>query len=592
MSDYDPEGENGMSSKRNVEDRLRNALIEQDSVQEDAEKTDTLNQNKARDFFIIRRVIDSLKHLPDLSMVYLAIVDVVIDEIEAENCSLMLLDKDSNKLVVKAAKGKQDNRGSYYGNESYRRKPFEVGKGIAGIVAKEGKSLLIRNTGEEKSFINILDSEINIKSLLCVPITDKNGVIGVFNLSHSRTEAFSENDLEVLNVISDLAATSLTSAGFFDSLQHMNETLEKKVEDETEKVKSFEGKYRALVKSANDGIFIVENETFKFTNRKFQDMMGYSAEELSEYSLNAILMDDELGLFFQRMKGASEDKKLPSHYELTAVRKDGTQIEVEISTAIIDYEGNKAIQGIVRDITPRKELDRLKSNFLAMAAHELRTPLTLINGYNRMLLTEEAGPLNEFQRKILKECSKSGKRLSDFASEVLELSKIESGRMDFDFKETNINNCIENGIRQLRYIARKKRIELKKNLSLDLPMLPLDSSKIEQVLVNLVENAIKFSPEDGTVEIKAKRVSPDAVEVSVVDYGPGISQDDIEVIFDEFIVGRRIKNRGGTGLGLAICKKIIEAHKGRIWVESRENRGSTFSFILPIIKSLHGTRIN
>jgi signal transduction histidine kinase len=113
-------------------------------------------------------------------------------------------------------------------------------------------------------------------------------------------------------------------------------------------------------------------------------------------------------------------------------------------------------------------------------------------------------------------------------------------------------------------------------------LLPLDKDKIERVLVNLLENAIKFNPEDGKVEVEAKLASPDIIEVSVTDYGLGIRNEEKEVIFNEFVVGTKDKERGGTGLGLSICKKIIEAHKGRIWVESEENEGAKFIFVLPI----------
>ena len=575
-----------MPFERCLEDKLKNALKERGVAHQTAARATVLYQNKARDFSIVQRVIDSLKYLPDLSKVYLAIVDVVVSETEAENCSLMLLDRDGNELVVKVAMGKKDNTGRYYGDKSHSGKRLALGTGIAGMVAQEGKPLLIEDTRKEKRFVNLDDSGIDVRSLLCVPIMDKDAVIGVFNLSHSRAGAFCDNDLVILDIISSLAVTALTSAGLFESLQYLNKTLEKKVEDETKKVKAYEGKYRALVKNANDGIFIVEDGVFRYTNRKFQEMMGYSAEELSSNSFKMVFSHDELGLFFHRMNGEVEKDKLPSHYELTVIQKGGAELEVEISTAAIDYEGDKAIQGIVRDITPRKELERLKSNFLAMAAHELRSPLVMISGYNKMLLNEEVGALNDFQKKILKDCIKSGKRLNNFANEVLELSKIEAGRMDFEFKETDVGDCIENGVKQVKYIARKKRIELKRTLPQDLPSLSLDKNKIEQVMINLIENAIRFSPEEGKIAIEAKLVSPDVVEVSVIDHGQGIPHEEMDIIFDEFMVGKKIMNRKGTGLGLAICKKIVQAHKGRIWVESWEDKGSKFTFALPVARSM------
>lgn len=575
-----------MTSEKGLEDRLSDAIRERVLSSQVLAETISHHKNMARNFSIVRRVVDSMRHLPDLSMVYIAIVDIVVDEIEAENCSLMILDRYSNELVVKVAKGKRDKTGRFYDDKISCGKRFAVGTGIAGMVAKEGKPVIIGDTSEEKMFVNLEDSEIEVRSLLCVPVLDREGVIGVFNLSHSQVGAFCEDDHAILDAIANLASIALVSAGLFESLQRMNETLESRVREETEKVKAIEGKYRAVVQNATDGMFIVEDSVFRFTNKKFQDLVGYSAQELDSKKFRMVMSPDELSLFFWRMEGEPEGEELPSHYEITVIRKDGGRLEAEVSTAIINYEGRRAIQGILRDITPRKELDRLKSNFLAMAAHELRSPLTLITGYNKMLLKEEAGTLNDLQKKILKECNKNGKRLNAFAREVLELSKIEAGRMEFKFEEADIGDCIDKGLKQVKHLAKKKRVGLKKKLPYDLPKLPLDRGKIRQVLVNLVENAISFSPPNEKVEIEARLASRGVVEVSVVDSGPGIPEDERELIFDEFMVGKKVNNREGTGLGLAICKKIIEAHKGRIWVKSQEGGGSRFIFVLPVAGGL------
>ncbi|MDY6854862.1 MAG: ATP-binding protein [Thermodesulfobacteriota bacterium] len=576
-----------MSSEDEMKNKSKDILGQEKLDDKVVSKIDGSYQNSTRDITIVNRIIDSIRDLPDLSSVCLAIVDIVIDEIDAENCSLMLLNGETNELIVKVAKGKKDKSGRYYDDKNYCGRKFSLGVGTAGMVAKEGIPFLIEDTKEDNHFIDYNDSEVTVRSLLCVPIMDKGRVIGVFNLSHSRVNAFSEKDQMILVIISHLSAMAFVSAFYFEAMKHLNETLEERVKEKTEEVRAYEERYIRLISNANDGIFIIEDGVFTFANKRFLDMVKYSDEELYFKKIEMIFLNDQCNPFFQMINEGTTEGEISSHYELKAIKRDGEKLEVEVGITIIDDDsGKKAIQGIVRDISFRKELESLKSNFLAMAAHELRNPLSLISGYNKMLLNEEVGPLNTFQKKIIQECYKSGKRIHKFSSEFLELSKIEAGKMEFDFQEANINGCIEKALNQIKYLAEEKRIDIKKIVSHNFPLLPLDKDKIERVLVNLLENAIKFNHEGGKVEVKTELASPEVVEVSVTDNGLGIRNEEKEVVFDEFVIGTKRKEGVGTGLGLSICKKIIEAHKGRIWVESEENKGAKFIFALPLSSSL------
>jgi PAS domain S-box-containing protein len=579
-----------MSLERRLKDSLKDSLIDRDLYKKALSEINVLYKNQAKNLFIVHHIIDSMSYLPNINKVYLSIIDIVLDVTEAENCSLMLLDRETNSLVIKAAKGRKDERGRYYDQKDYIGKRFKIGEGIAGIVAKEGKPLLIKNTKREKAFIAIGGHSQDVKSLLCEPIFKNNKVIGVFNLSGSKPGVIKENNKIILRIISNLISTVLISANLFEVLQQLNETLEERVKEQTEKVRAFEDKYRALVQNANDGIFILQDSVFKFANPKFKEMVGYSEKELSSKNFNDIFFPDHLGLFSLKMEGKLTEKELPSQYELTAVRKDGSKLELEVSTAFINYEGNKAIQGIIRDITPRKELERLKSNFLATAAHEFRTPITIIAGYNNTLLKEDAGPLNDIQRQILKNSKISCDYVKKFAIEILDLSKIESGKMEMNINEVEIIECIENVLGQMRNLACKKGVKFEKKFSQNLPKVPIDQNKIEQVLINLIANALSFTPKGGIIKVGTKAPSSDFIEGYVTDNGIGISNEEVNIIFDEFSVSKRVKNDERIGLGLCICKKIVEAHRGRIWVEPGKNKGSKFTFVLPLISKYNETK--
>jgi signal transduction histidine kinase len=247
----------------------------------------------------------------------------------------------------------------------------------------------------------------------------------------------------------------------------------------------------------------------------------------------------------------------------------------------------RTIQGIIRDTTAGKELELFDLNSLAMIVHELRTAVTLINGYNKVLLKKETGPLTPLQRKILKECQISCKRLINFTGEILELSRAEAKGIKINFQEEAIDQCIRKICRELNPMAQKKGLTLKESLpKKGLPKGYFDKDRIEQVLTNLIKNAIQYTPKGGEVKIEIIPPFKDVFKVYVADNGSGVPSEERESIFEEFVVGRNSNNKEGIGLGLAICKKIVEAHHGKIWVEPGEGGGNRFIFTLPLMDRL------
>ena len=556
------------------------------------EKAVHAHKDMAREFSLIKRIIDSMRFLPDLAKVYLTIVDVVIDETEAENCSLMLLDRDTGKLVIKAAKGRLDEKGRYYNQKVSRGRSFDISEGIAGKVAAEGRPFLIADTMKEKLFLDCGEPLSEIRSLLCVPIANQNGVLGVFNLSSPQPEVFNQDDQTVISAIADLAATTLSTFLLYEQLQELNESLEEKVSEKTAILKASEQKYRALVQGANDGIFIYRNGVFKFANRHFAEMLGYSTQDFSLESLNSGVSVEPTRRRLQEIEESLDREGSSSCFESTIVSKDGREVKVEVGATIVEYEGSRAVQSIVRDITSRKELERLKTNFLAMIAHELRTPIMIITGYNRMMLQGETGPLSPLQQKILNESKKSCDRLTTFAREVMDLSRMEAGKMELNLQEEEIGGCIEEIFREVEALAGKKKISLEIKVPGEkLPKILLDKSRIEQVLLNLTINAINYTPEGGEIRIEAQSPTGSFLEISVTDNGIGVPEEERRNIFDEFKVGKRTGGKDGVGLGLAICKKIIEAHGGKIWLEPGKKEGSRFIFTLPLKEQLRSIQV-
>ncbi|MGH7773920.1 MAG: ATP-binding protein [Candidatus Binatia bacterium] len=231
-----------------------------------------------------------------------------------------------------------------------------------------------------------------------------------------------------------------------------------------------------------------------------------------------------------------------------------------------------------------RELDNMKSDFVSNVSHELRTPLTAIKGSADLLLREVAGPLNEKQTHYLTRVRSNTQHLAGLINDLLDLSKIEAGKIELAATRVSLGGLVYEVVETLRPIATEKLIALEATAPEPSILVWADRDKVTQVLMNLIGNAIKFTPAQGRVTVSTARDGKEWVQVSVKDTGTGIPAEEAPKIFDKFYqaaeVGRQKPK--GTGLGLAISKALVELHGGRIWVESQLNRGSTFSFTLPV----------
>ncbi len=251
-----------------------------------------------------------------------------------------------------------------------------------------------------------------------------------------------------------------------------------------------------------------------------------------------------------------------------------------------------------------QEVNRQKTVFLASAAHELKTPLAVIKGYYDLLLSSSLGKLTDKQRDILEESKESCERLVRLVSMFLNYSALESGKLVLQLRENDLRECLEEMAGRWSEAFKRKGVKLEAQLDPSIPTFKFDYQKVQQAAANLLDNALKHTPTGGTVTMRAKphfwerRVAevapveerrrfrlprPNSVEVSVTDSGTGIAPEHHQEIFEDFV--RVDRNTSGMGLGLAIAKRLIQAHRGKIWVESESMRGSTFAFLLPMDQS-------
>jgi len=224
-----------------------------------------------------------------------------------------------------------------------------------------------------------------------------------------------------------------------------------------------------------------------------------------------------------------------------------------------------------------------KSEFLANMSHELRTPLNAIIGFSEVLQEKLFGELNEKQAEYTDDILSSGRHLLSLINDILDLSKIEAGRMELEVTTFYLPDAIENALLLIRERASRHGIKLERMIDQRLGDFTGDERKIKQVLVNLLSNSVKFTPEGGQIKVEAK-LGDNAVIVSVTDTGIGIAKEDQEAIFEEFrqASGNYAQKREGTGLGLTLTRRFVELHGGKIWVESEVGKGSTFTVTLPM----------
>ncbi|TMH63675.1 MAG: GAF domain-containing protein [Betaproteobacteria bacterium] len=247
---------------------------------------------------------------------------------------------------------------------------------------------------------------------------------------------------------------------------------------------------------------------------------------------------------------------------------------------------NARLVGEIRDKSLQLEVaNKHKSEFLANMSHELRTPLNAIIGFSEVLLERLFGDLNEKQDDYLKDIHSSGRHLLSLINDILDLSKIEAGRMELEVSTFDLASALSNAMTLVRERAQRHTIALEQQVDPQLGEITADERKFKQILVNLLSNAVKFTPDGGRIDVSARR-EEDNVVIAVHDTGIGIAEQDQAAVFEEFRqVGRDYTNKQeGTGLGLALTRKFVELHGGRIWLESKPGKGSTFTFTIPMTR--------
>lgn len=493
--------------------------------------------------------------------------------------------------------------------------PVPVGQGLTAHLLRSGKSIFF-SPEREIPEVEILGTPPKV--WVGVPLIVRTRTIGVMVVQHySDADIFTEREQHILEFVSSQVATAIDRKLASEmlqksqaSLEALNRDLERRVEERTAQVRQSEATYRALFENSNDGIFLLSPQGEELrANQQALDIIGYTLEDYQtfmKFNVSVIALAEQDPDFDAHFQAVLHGEHVPL-YERIFIKKDGTKINVEVNlSAVRDANGNVIlVQSVVRDITERKKAEealresrdqlsaanaalekasRLKDEFLASMSHELRTPLTGILGLSEMLQLQTYGALSEKQIKALKNIESSGRHLLDLINDILDLSKIEAGKLDMQFASCSVVDICHASLQLVKGMAQQKKQSVSFSIPPDSIHVRADARRLKQMLVNLLSNAIKFTPEGGLLGLEILPHKEDkTISFSVWDKGIGIKPEDLGRLFKPFVQldSNLARQYSGTGLGLSLVQRMAELHGGSISVESVPAEGSRFTILLP-----------
>jgi PAS domain S-box-containing protein len=364
-----------------------------------------------------------------------------------------------------------------------------------------------------------------------------------------------------------------------------------------------EERYRRIVETANEGIGTIDDASkITFVNQRLAKLLGHPAEAMLGQPLGSFLPQTAAARAAHRLRVRRSQDGISEENEVWFVRKDGSELRALLKTSPIRGSGGEYVGTLVmvtdrthRDLAEeelRRERDRvqrlqetsrLKGEFLANMSHELRTPLNAIIGFTELMYRGKVGPVSADHTEYLGDILTSSKHLLRLINDVLDLAKVESGKMEFRAETVDLAELAQEIGEILRGLAASKRLSIDIQVGQAIGPVVVDPGRVKQILYNYLSNAIKFTPEGGNITVRITPEGTALFRIEVEDTGVGISAEDLGRLFIEFQqLDRRDSNEfHGTGLGLTLTKRIAEAHGGRVEVRSTPGQGSTFSAILP-----------
>lgn len=485
---------------------------------------------------LVGRTVTSLL---DLDEILTTVVEAAVRLTGAEEGSLLLVDDESGELYMRASKN--------FDEEFARTFRLHVRDSLAGQVIASGEPVLIDESSPQKILTSYL-----VHSLIYVPLRLRGRVIGVLGVDNRKAGlSLTNEDKDVMMAMADYAAIAIENAQLF----HRSEVERNKLE--------------TILTQSENGVIVTDPEDrLLLINRAAMQAFGVEGKLVGKPVVE--IFEDEKLIALLCTKS-----KLP-HLD-----------EIEVDARWFYSVQRTPIEGVgqaivFHNITHLKELDRIKSEFVTTVSHDLRSPLTAVLGY--LELIERAGTVNEQQGEFIHRAQTSVSQITELVNDLLELGRVEAG-LDMAKEDTPLTGLARYAIEGLRGSVEAKEIALEVDLQEYAPLVNGDPVRLRQMIGNLLDNAIKYTPERGVVRL-AVDAEGDQVILRISDTGMGIPQADQPYLFDKFFRASNVpEDLPGTGLGLSIVKSIVDNHGGRIWVDSKLGEGATFTVVLQAVET-------
>jgi PAS domain S-box-containing protein len=509
---------------------------------------------------------------------------IVSKAVGASHGSIMLMDQEKGVLVLRAVLGR--DRPLPLDGEPTQ---FGPGKGLAGWVFEHRQALLIEDVTQDSRWLRSRSERgARTRSLIIAPLIVDLENYGVMTISDERPGFFTEEHLRLVDTAAGQVARAISNAQLYtyvsQTAQELGESLRREQEEAS--------KSQAILQSIADGVVVTDARgRIILVNSAAGHILGTRRRAMLGQDVRNVFAILESGAREEMLKAMEALAANPTaHRESPTVIRSKLAMEQTIVSSYMApvFTSSEQFVGIVtvfRDITREVQADIAKTEFVSTVSHELRTPLTSIKGYADLLMAGAVGPLTEDQARFVNIIHNNANRLTALINDLLDISRIESGRVKLDFQPLQMRDMIQDVVESLRAQIEAKGLVLRVNMPEDLPLVQGDRERLTQVMNNLVSNAYRYTPE-GEVVITVSEMEG-ALRTDVSDTGIGIVSEDQSKIWDRFFRATHplVEEVGGTGLGLSIVKMFVEMHGGRIWVDSEPGRGSTFTFILPTIET-------
>ncbi|MBC7227351.1 MAG: GAF domain-containing protein [Thermoflexales bacterium] len=484
-----------------------------------------------------------------------SLLDSVRDHFRLEAASVALVDEQTHELVFRVATGGAADR-----VVGVRLKP---GQGIAGWVAQSGLPIVVPSVERDPRWYPGVDQQTGFRTetVVAVPIRLGGEVLGVVEAINPGEGTLDEGGMKLLLNVAALAASAIQNARQFN------------------RARDAEERYSSLFENSADPILITDAQgRITDVNRRFSQMLGYDREEIRLQEAFALTAQPQrLRDWLNRVL---QGQDILGNLEMTT--RDGRTLPFEVRATLVFHNTSPYVQWVFHDITERLRLEQVREDLTHMIVHDLRNPLSSIMSSLELIRARLRDPTIDIPLdQLFAVAQRSGDRLFGLIDSILDVARLESGKAELIYQTIDVRDMVVEAVEQLRPVAVGREIRLSSHVPPGLPLIEGDRNLLLRTLTNLLDNALKFTPSEGEVRVTVDRPSADVLQFAVSDTGPGIPPGYQERIFDRFARLPNEKTRG-TGIGLAFCKLAVEAHGGRIWVESRPGEGATFKFTIPL----------